>query len=418
MKNLSLLIIGLLLFQFCNSQNIKKIDWDCDIDSLAKELSEKHYNFFTEKSKDDYYKALNQVKTNKDKLDDFGIALNLQQVIASFGDSHTRVNYGEIIDKEQVLPLYLYWFKEGLFVLHTTQENSEILGHQILSVNGTSVKTIQDSLSTLITVDNQAMVKFLVPKLFPLIQVLNYFGFVEGQKVELELKDLEGNTKKYIMKPAMMNRQNRKMFLPDSLPFCFKNERAFFIDNYQASDNIYYLQYNKCWSKELELKYRNGKNANKLPSFKEFEDKVFETLESKPIQKIVFDIRFNGGGSSSQGTYFIEKLAKFLDKNPEINLYVVLGRTTFSSAILNAMDCKRLTNATFVGEETGGKPNHFGEVKSFRLPNSKLRVNYSSKYFKRSDEDVKTLAPDYYMEPSFKDYKIGLDPVMEWIKKQ
>jgi len=188
MKNLSLLIIGLLLFQFCNSQNIKKIDWDCDIDSLAKELSEKHYNFFTEESKDDYYKALNQVKTNKDKLDDFGIALNLQQVIASFGDSHTRVNYGEIIDKEQVLPLYLYWFKEGLFVLHTTQENSEILGHQILSVNGTSVKTIQDSLSTLITVDNQAMVKFLVPKLFPLIQVLNYFGFVEGQKVELELK--------------------------------------------------------------------------------------------------------------------------------------------------------------------------------------------------------------------------------------
>ncbi|MDR1348005.1 MAG: hypothetical protein LBJ63_06190, partial [Prevotellaceae bacterium] len=110
--------------------------------------------------------------------------------------------------------------------------------------------------------------------------------------------------------------------------------------------------------------------------------------------------------------------AKFLEANPSIKTYVVLGRATFSSAILNAMDFKRLTNAIFVGEETSGKPNHFGEVKSFQLPTSKLSVNYSTKYFKMTDENVNTIAPDVKIEMSFSDFMKGVDPVYEWVKQQ
>lgn len=215
-----------------------------------------------------------------------------------------------------------------------------------------------------------------------------------------------------------MTRQNRKMYKPDSLALCFRNERAFFIDYYQTTDNIYYLQYNRCWSKELELRYGNAQNAEKMPSFKDFEEKVFQTLDKNSIDKIVFDIRFNGGGNSSQGTEFIEKFAKLLEKNKNTKIYVILGRNTFSSAILNAMDFKRMTNAIFIGEETSGKPNHFGEVKSFQLPGSGIRVNYSTKYFKRTDENVSTISPDIKLEPGFSDFVSGIDPAYEWVKKQ
>ena len=64
-----------------------------------------------------------------------------------------------------------------------------------------------------------------------------------------------------------------------------------------------------------------------------------------------------------------------------------------------------MTNAVFVGEETGGKPNHFGEVKSFQLPSSKLPVSYSTKYFKRTDENMNTITPDVKIELSFSDLK-------------
>ena len=50
--------------------------------------------------------------------------------------------------------------------------------------------------------------------------------------------------------------------------------------------------------------------------------------------------------------------------------------------------------AVVVGEPSGGKPNHFGEVKVLVLPRSKWRVFYSTKLW--------TLLPDSdppYLEP-------------------
>ena len=418
MRNLCLLIIGLFLSLQCNSQTLKKNDWVTDIDFLAKELPRKHYDFFTIKDKKEFLVELDKIKLISTKLSDFEVAIKLQQLIAGFGDSHTSVNYGQLIDKNNILPLHLYWFSDGLYILHTTQENYEILGHQILSVNGFTLETITDSLSTLITKDNQAIIKNSIPKLLPVVQVLEYFGFMNGQEIVLELMDINGIKKSHIIRPAEMTRQNRKMYKPDSVALCFRDERAFFIDYYQASDNIYYLQYNRCWSKELELQYGNAQNAEKMPSFKEFEEKVFQTITKHSIDKVVFDIRFNGGGNSSQVTEFVVKFAKILEKNPETKIYVILGRHTFSSAILNAMDFKLITNATFIGDETSGKPNHFGHVKSFQLPNSGIKVNYSTKYFKRTDGKVSTLSPEIKLESSFSDFDHGIDPAYEWIKKQ
>ena len=61
---------------------------------------------------------------------------------------------------------------------------------------------------------------------------------------------------------------------------------------------------------------------------------------------------------------------------------------------------------------------NFGEVRNFQLPTFKLQVNYSTKYFKRTDENVNTITPDIKIEISFSDFTKGIDPVYEWIKKQ
>ena len=85
---------------------------------------------------------MDKIKLISTKLSDFEVAIKLQQLIAGFGDSHTSINFGQLIDKNNILPLHLYWFSDGLYILHTTQENYEILGHQILSVNGFTLETI------------------------------------------------------------------------------------------------------------------------------------------------------------------------------------------------------------------------------------------------------------------------------------
>lgn len=323
-----------------------------------------------------------------------------------------------MLDKSQILPIHLFLTSDGFHILHTTPENKEILGSKLLSINKIPIQTIVDSLSTILTIDNQAVVKSRIPQLIPSIQILEYFGFTNKKEVELGLETSAGQMQNYTLKPSEMSRNNRVSYKPDAFAFCIKNEKAFFTDLYYPEEKIYYMLYNKCWSKEIELESGNKEKAELMPSFNDFEVKALNVLEQNSVDKIIFDLRFNTGGNSAQGTAFIEKLAKFLEKNPHVKTYVIIGRETFSSAILNAMDFKRLTKAIFVGEETSGKPNHFGEVRNFQLPTSKLTIGYSTKYFKKTDKNINTLKPDISIEMSFSDFIKGIDPVYEWIKKQ
>lgn len=419
MKRITLFIVGIILSLALYSQN-KTIDWDTDLNYLEKELPEKHCDLFAIKSKDTFITGINAIKEESSSLKDVEIALKIQQLIAKFGDSHTNLNINQILDKNQILPMHLLWASDGLYILHTTHENKEILGSRISSINSTPIATIIDSLSTLFAIDNEAMIKTLTPQTISSMQILEYFGFAKTAeaKVQLGLKTRSNQDQTYTLKPFPMNRNNRISFKPDSLSFDIINENILFTDHYFPDEQIYYIMYNQCLSKEVVLKYGNKEKAKKLPSFKEFENKAIKTLENESIKKIIFDMRYNGGGNSSQGTAFIEKLAQFLKTAPQTKIYVVLGRKTFSSAILNAMDFKRLTNAVFVGEGTAGKPNHYGEVRNLQLPTSKLQVNYSTRYFRTTDEDINTIAPDVKIEMSFSDFTKGIDPIFEWIKQQ
>jgi C-terminal processing protease CtpA/Prc len=97
------------------------------------------------------------------------------------------------------------------------------------------------------------------------------------------------------------------------------------------------------------------------------------------------------------------------------NLYVIIGKFTFSSALLNAIDLKQKTNAILIGSPTGGKPNHYGEVKSFQLNKLDLKVWYSSNFFKNVDGDPPSLEPDIFIPITSDDMRALTDPCLEYV---
>jgi len=401
-----------------HSQQIPKIDWYADLDYISTELPAKHYNLFARKSKDYFFSEINRLKEESGNTD-IEMVLRIQQLIASMGDSHTEIDYRPLFDKNQILPLRFYWFSNGLYVTQTSKKYSEIVGCKIISINKIPVETVIDSLSSLVTIDNKAILRKNVPPLIPFLQILKYFNFASANSVEVTYKLQSGESKVIIMQPEIINKNNAVTFKPkvshEAIALYYKNQNQYFTENYIAGDQLYYLQYNRCSGREVETKRGNIEKAAGLPSFKEYEDKVFEKLNPNPVKKIVFDVRNNPGGDSRQGREFINKLAMFLKGKPDIKVYVVLGRRTFSSAVLNALEFKKIPNVVFVGEETSGKPNHFGEVRTLKLPSSKLTVYYSTKYFKNSKKDINSLYPDVLIESSFSDYSKGIDPVFDWI---
>jgi uncharacterized protein (TIGR03437 family) len=73
---------------------------------------------------------------------------------------------------------------------------------------------------------------------------------------------------------------------------------------------------------------------------------------------------------------------------------VIIGRRTYSSAILNAISIRQGGPVSLVGEPSGGSPNSYGEVQTLTLPNSQLNVSYSTRYFSFPGYPAGSMMPD------------------------
>jgi hypothetical protein len=96
-------------------------------------------------------------------------------------------------------------------------------------------------------------------------------------------------------------------------------------------------------------------------------------------------------------------------------LFVLIGKQTFSSAIMNAVDLKRNTQATLVGEPTSGSINHYGEVRGFHLPHSRIIIGYSTRYWENWPGHDGPLLPDVVIGYSKKNSMRGIDEALRYI---
>mgnify|MGYP003451010490 FL=1 len=403
------------------SQETETENWITDLNFLKSELPKKHKNLFFKISKNEFENEIEKIIKQLDKDTDIETSLKLNQLIAKIGDSHTTLSTSHISTKRKIIPLDFMWFKEGLFISGTTEDNYEIIDKKLISINGFKTKTIIDSLRTLFVDENIALINTNSSRLLDSNILLKYFGFSKPNDsiYDLELSDVNNNIFHYKLMEVENDMKRNKVFtkINNEKPFYRNNSGKSFKEEYFPNEKIYFIQYNKCVSRETIEKYGDKETAHKYPSFSEFEEKVLKTLETSEIEKLIFDMRFNGGGSSYLAENLIDKIAANKKINKKGKLFVVVGNDTFSSAIFNTIYFKDKTNAIIIGEETSGKPNHYGYVKSFTLPYSEIKVRYSSEFWKLTEDNDVSIVPDVKIENSYNDYKNGIDPVFEYVKK-
>jgi hypothetical protein len=155
------------------------------------------------------------------------------------------------------------------------------------------------------------------------------------------------------------------------------------------------------------------------PQETEFRDRaeaLGRLLDESHARRLIIDLRRNQGGDLDR---FRRLLLPMLKSSAAINrkggLYVITGPGTFSAAAVNALDLRNEANAILAGRPTGIRPNHFGEHREFRLPNSGLLVSYSTQFHRFAADIDSAVVPDRQIEPTWEEFRVGRDPVMEWI---
>jgi C-terminal processing protease CtpA/Prc len=166
-------------------------------------------------------------------------------------------------------------------------------------------------------------------------------------------------------------------------------------------------------TKALYLQYSTCREMPDQP-FRSFVTDLFAFADSHTVERIVVDLRRNGGGSSR----VVKPLVRGLKARPELtgrgHLYALIGRRTVSSGMFAALDLKNECDAVLVGEPTGAKPNAYGDRRSFRLPSSGVEVTYSTKCFRLiTDSDPEALNPDIAVSCSLADFVNGCDPALD-----
>lgn len=407
------ILLFVILAPLLQAQPGESIDWDYEIDLLARELAGLHPDLFFERDSLWYYDAMKEVASDTPGKSLFQVAVRLQQVLASMGDPQTLINYHFLVEKSRILPLECYWFEDGIYFLESEKAYEALLGKRLVAINQVPIDVVVDSLSTLLVAENQMVLKNQLPRMITWFQLLEYFGFAGGQELSIQAEAPSGErVNQLIHLPVELGEM--VSVHPSTLPLGWQDQKSFFRASYLQEEKLYYIQYNRCWSREAEEDYGSGASALFMPSFKEFEKQVYPELRKEEIRKLVFDLRFNKGGHAAQGTEFIRKICKSLPKD-QVEIYVLVGRATNAEAIINAVDLMHTAHVIVVGEETSGRPNHFGEVKRFVLPESRLIVSYPTRFFSLMDADPPSIKPDLETPMDFKAYLNGTDPAMEEI---
>ena len=112
---------------------------------------------------------------------------------------------------------------------------------------------------------------------------------------------------------------------PSRLPLYRRTSGSAYESAYLADSRTLYFAYNSC---------------RDLPDrpLSAFAAGLWDIVRKNPVEKLVIDLRNNGGGDSSILDPFIGELAAAKEINRKGRLFVIVGRRTFSSAILNALD--------------------------------------------------------------------------------
>jgi len=363
--------------------------WETDLQWIADSLPGLHYNLFMYVPEDSLLNRLCRLEQNLDNLSGMETIMELTGVLASMRCSHTGIAFWDYGDW-QTYPISVMWLDDGLYVTAIDAEYSELIGSRLIGYGGYPAVEAAAAMSEMFPATNDIVRRTRAENFMMMAYPMEALGFGDTDSAVTftflcATGDTLTNQFRAVDQYTMETFHNRESV---TLPIWLGSD-DFYWYSYLPERKMLYCAYNSC---ALMGDYH----------IDDYVEELRELTESEHVDAVVVDLRRNSGGNSMVAAPLISWLRE-LSENGDIQLYLIIGRWTYSSGILNAIEISEIPGVMVYGENTGGAPNHLGEVRTAQLPWSGLSVNYPTKYFQRVEDEGTTMRPDVY---------IPLDPGM------
>ena len=397
--------------------------------------------------------------------------LFLSKIVMQLRDGHmdvspTKNTRDKLADSKCSIPFQALISGHKMYVQknYSTLNDKEILGAEIISINGMPASSIISQVLKITSSDgNNETNKY--KRLESTLLLTRYLFY------------LQGYTENYKIKYVPLNGKMAKTTILKGIVY----------------DNLLKIRKSKYPGVEqlpAEFKLLNSSTALlKIKSFNEpdfenskmdfigFLKSSFDSIKAKGVKNLILDLRGNGGGTDEYGkilfSYFIDHEFKYYSSliinkskynfmkytnhpdleipadairlnsegtydvidHPNIGiqknstpyfsgkLYVLIDGNCFSTTSECLSMLHSYTAAVFIGEESGGGyyGNCSGSVPRIILPNSLLQVGIPIMKYSMAVKDYKYkdrgVIPDYKISPTIKDKLLSYDPELEFAKK-
>jgi len=321
--------------------------WQEDLRFLQSTVHKEFSFLFKKVTSKTFDTAVDQLYNEIPSLETHEIPVAFSRIVSLFQYGHSQIPFSTVA-KNGVLPVNLYHFNDGVYIEGTTNNNKKTLGARVVAIEGIPIETALELIHPVVPVENASYFKAYGLRFLTVPDVLhaqrdynltipnNNWSSVRNQdKTPLYLKDL--NNKYYFFE-----------MLPDS--------------------KTLYVRQSSVFSHESE-------------SLKDFYIRLFDFIDTNAVDKLIYDVRLNGGGNNYNNLPLIKGLLARPEINKKGRFFYIIGRNTFSACQNLTNEITRYTEAILIGEPTAENVNFYGDAKKVTLTNSKI-IRTSSKLYR------------------------------------
>lgn len=382
--------------------------WRYDLKFYSRELKRLRFNVFNEISERDFDAFVHKLDRDIPKLTNNQIAARFMLLAGTVNDGHTSLNptTSAILDVNSV-PLSVSSFPEGYFVVATDRANEGLLGGELVSIEGKPIEEVVKLVDPYVGNENSQWLRVRAPRLLVRPGFLNGIGVAKKpDELTLGLKMSTGQ-RTVLLKATALGPGSDWITLRSKIeapaPLTWKSrEKRYWFEQIPGT-KVVFAQYNSVQNDQAE-------------PLGVFWGRMFKFIEDNQIEKLILDMRWNGGGNNFLNAPLLNGLIRSRI-NVRGSLFVITGPNTFSAAICGLTQIERYTNAIICGEPGGSPPNFIGETIQVALPYSKITGSISDLYWQNSHAmDHRIWIPTtIYVPYTFADYSANKDSVIDAI---
>jgi len=332
-----LIILGFTGLRLSGQEKLSTDDWQADLRFLHETVHQDYPFLFKKTTAAAFDEKVEKLAASIPTMQEHEIIAGLARIVSSFEYGHTSMNLGQGATSFKKLPLNLYHFSDGVYVEGVHKDNEKALGAKVLKIAGMPIEEALEAIRPVVPAENDQFFKGYCLSTLLLPKVLHAQGVTKEllKEVPLTLEkdgavfDVNFSVREEGAPPTNygFTRQEGEWLSArdqESTPYYLKELDKHYYFDYLPATKAVYVRYSQVMPDPSE-------------SIADFYERVFAFVEENEVEKLVLDVRLNGGGNNYNNKTLVTKVIKSEKINQVGKFYVIIGRRTFSA-------CQNLIN--------------------------------------------------------------------------